>query len=148
MASESRHRERALCRVPDATHFAAVEIEPLTREPRFKAAACFGEIQATSSSPQANGNSLPLRPTRYAQGNGGTRVSEELAALRYRSHAEELRAIAADLPDLCTGRTLLKIADDYDHLASSREANRARCQAVRFWSNYGGAIVSDIVANK
>lgn len=59
-------------------------------------------------------------------------MSDELdTALRYRSHAEELRAIAADMLDANSRETILKIASDYDHMASSMEAIDRTYQAIR-----------------
>ena len=47
-------------------------------------------------------------------------MSEELeAAQRYRMHAEQLRAIAADTADDNSRDMLLQIADDYDRMALS-----------------------------
>ena len=43
-------------------------------------------------------------------------------AFRYRQHAEELRIIAAESPSPDMRESLLKIADDYDQMASSLEA--------------------------
>jgi predicted kinase len=51
------------------------------------------------------------------------RVSEELeAAQRYRMHAEELRAIAADSHDPKNRDVLLQIAQDYDRMAESLQS--------------------------
>jgi predicted kinase len=59
-------------------------------------------------------------------------VSDELeTALRYRSHAEELRAIAADMLDPNNRETILKIASDYDRMASSMEAIDRTYQTMR-----------------
>ena len=58
-------------------------------------------------------------------------MSDELeTATRYRSHAEELRAIAADMLNPDTRRTVLNIANDYDHMASSLEAIDRTYQAL------------------
>ena len=66
------------------------------------------------------------------QGQAETRVREDLeTALRYRSHAEELRVIAADMLDPSARRMLLRIADDYDHMASSMEAIDRTYQTMR-----------------
>jgi len=43
------------------------------------------------------------------------------SAAWYRKHAEELRAIAADMFDPKSKKTLLRVADDYDRMAVSRE---------------------------
>jgi hypothetical protein len=50
-------------------------------------------------------------------------MSEETeTALRYRKHAEELRAIAASALDPKTQTVLLSIACDYEHMAESMDA--------------------------
>ena len=50
-------------------------------------------------------------------------MSEEIdTANRYRVHAEELRVIAEQDRDSSTRRMLLKVADDYDHMAATLEA--------------------------
>jgi hypothetical protein len=43
-------------------------------------------------------------------------------AKRYREHAEELRVIAESSRDKTTRKTLLGVADDYERMASVREA--------------------------
>ena len=43
------------------------------------------------------------------------------SAAWYRKHAEELRAIAADMLDTKSKQTLLRVAEDYDRMAVSRE---------------------------
>ena len=43
------------------------------------------------------------------------------SAAWYRKHAEELRAIAADMFDPKSKKTLLRVADDCDRMAVSRE---------------------------
>ena len=50
-------------------------------------------------------------------------MSEEIdTANRYRVHAEELRVIAEQDRDRDTRRMLLRVADDYDHMADTLEA--------------------------
>ena len=50
-------------------------------------------------------------------------MSEELeTASRYRVHAEELRVIAEQDRDHETRRMLLRVADDYEHMAQTLEA--------------------------
>jgi bacterioferritin (cytochrome b1) len=50
-------------------------------------------------------------------------MSQELdAAKRYRVHAKELRVIAEQDRDYETRRMLLKVADDYEHMANTLEA--------------------------
>jgi len=60
-------------------------------------------------------------------------MSEEIdTANRYRVHAEELRVIAEQDRDHETRRMLLKVADDYEHMAVTLEAidktNKAVCR--------------------
>ena len=43
-------------------------------------------------------------------------------ALRYRNYAEELRIIAADRTSAANRQLLLKVAEDYDRIATSFEA--------------------------
>ena len=43
-------------------------------------------------------------------------------AKRYREHAEELRVIAEGSRDRITRKTLLGVAEDYERMASAREA--------------------------
>ena len=43
------------------------------------------------------------------------------SAKRYRHHAEELRVIAEGSKDLKTRKALLRVADDYDRMARSRD---------------------------
>jgi hypothetical protein len=78
---------------------------------------------------------------RYAIASGDLRcfgdtgvgvMSEELdTAKRYRVHAEELRVIAEQDRDGETRRMLLRVADDYDHMARTLEAIDQTNKAVR-----------------
>ena len=58
-------------------------------------------------------------------------------ATRYRQHAEVLRVIACDSSSQTIRTTLLKIADDYDRMASSLEAvdTTNRALAARYTKN-------------
>lgn len=59
-------------------------------------------------------------------------MSEELdTANRYRVHAEELRVIAEQDRDTATRRMLLKVADDYDHMADTLVSIDKTNKAVR-----------------
>jgi len=59
-------------------------------------------------------------------------MSEELdTAKRYRVHAKELRVIAEQDRDHETRRLLMKVADDYDHMADTLEAIDKTNKAVR-----------------
>lgn len=59
-------------------------------------------------------------------------MSEELeTASRYRVHAQELRVIAEQDRDHETRRLLLKVADDYEHMAQTLEAIDKTNKAVR-----------------
>jgi len=59
-------------------------------------------------------------------------MSEEIdTANRYRVHAEELRVIAEQDRDHETRRMLLRVADDYDHMANTLEAIDKTNKAVR-----------------
>ena len=59
-------------------------------------------------------------------------MSEEIdTANRYRVHAEELRVIAEQDRDVATRRMLLKVADDYDHMAVTLESIDKTNKAMR-----------------
>ena len=59
-------------------------------------------------------------------------MSEETdTAIRYRVHAEELRVIAEQDRDYDTRRMLMRVADDYDHMANTLEAIDKTNQIVR-----------------
>ena len=59
-------------------------------------------------------------------------MTEEIdTANRYRVHAEELRAIAEQDRDSNTRRMLLKVADDYEHMAATLEAIDKTNNAMR-----------------
>ena len=59
-------------------------------------------------------------------------MSEEIdTANRYRVHAEELRVIAEQDRDGATRKMLLRVADDYDHMADTLEAIDRTNKAVR-----------------
>jgi predicted kinase len=54
-------------------------------------------------------------------------------AARYRLHAKELRICAADKEARDIQQPLLKLADDYEHLADELEAIACRNLNDRFW---------------
>lgn len=56
---------------------------------------------------------------------------EQNAAKRYRSHAEELRAIADSDGHYQTQRTLLNIAHDYERMADTFEQIERTNQSLR-----------------
>jgi hypothetical protein len=59
-------------------------------------------------------------------------MSEEAnTALRYRQHAEELRAIAQSEGEPKTKDTLLRIAEDYDRMAGTLDAIDRTNKAMR-----------------
>ena len=59
-------------------------------------------------------------------------MSEELdTAVRYRLHAEELRVIAVDKLSPENRDTLMKLAEDYDHMAKTLEAIDKTNQSMR-----------------
>lgn len=59
-------------------------------------------------------------------------MSEELdAAAKYRQHAEELRAIAADKEAKGNREILLGLAADYEHMAETMEAIDKTNKAIR-----------------
>jgi len=59
-------------------------------------------------------------------------MSEELdTASRYRVHAEELRVIAEQDLRSETCRVLLKVAEDYEHMAETLEAIDKTNKAMR-----------------
>ena len=58
-------------------------------------------------------------------------MSEELdTAVRYRLHAEELRTIAGDKLSPENRDTLMRLAEDYEHMAGTLEAIDKTNQAM------------------
>jgi len=59
-------------------------------------------------------------------------VSEEIdTANRYRVHAKELRVIAEQDRNVETRRMLLKVAEDYEHMAATLESIDKTNKAMR-----------------
>ena len=68
----------------------------------------------------------------FALGVGRTKMTLEMeAAVRYRTHAEELRVIAESDGHFHTQRVLLSIAKDYDRLAETFEQIDRTNQSLR-----------------